>query len=299
MLISKNWDDYKILDAGDGLKLEAVGQYTFVRPDSQVVWKKQNESLWQKPDAYYHRSSKGGGYWEYNKKIKTPFNISYSITNQQTKEQKKLLFMIEPTNFKHISIFPEQASNWDFIYNKISNASRPVKVLNLFAYTGAATVAAAASNNTDEVVHLDAAKKIVGMAKHNIEINNLTDKCVRFIVDDAMEFVLREGRRGRKYDAIIMDPPVYGRGPNGQMWQLEDNLYPLIEACKKILVNNPLFFLINCYTTSISHLSLKNILSTSLGYSNNSSVESGEIALPIENSSLLLAAGIYARYHSS
>ncbi len=296
MLISDNWEDYKILDAGDGEKLESVGKYTFVRPDAQVVWKKQNSSLWQKPDAYYHRSTKGGGHWDFNKKIKTPFNISYTITNDKTKEQKKLLFMIEPTNFKHISIFPEQASNWDFIYNKIANANRPVKILNLFAYTGAATVAAAASNNTDEVVHLDAAKKIVGMAKSNIEINNLTDKCVRFIVDDAMEFVLREGRRGRKYDAIIMDPPVYGRGPNGQMWQLEDNLYPLIEACKKILVDNPLFFLINCYTTSISHLSLKNILSTSLN-SSNANVESGEIALPIENSNMLLAAGIYARYH--
>ncbi len=295
MLISNNWDDYKILDAGDGEKLESVGGYTFVRPDSQVVWKKQNENLWQKIDAHYHRSNKGGGYWEYNKKIKTPFNISYTITNDKTKKQQKLLFSIEPTNFKHISIFPEQASNWDFIYNKIANANRPIKVLNLFAYTGAATVAAAAANNTDEVVHLDAAKKIVGMAKRNIEINNLTDKCVRFIVDDAMEFVLREGRRGRKYDAIIMDPPVYGRGPNGQMWQLEDSLYPLIEACKKILVDNPLFFLINCYTTSISHFSLKNILSTSLN-STNASVESGEIALPIDNSNLLLAAGIYARY---
>ncbi len=296
MLISNNWIDYKILDAGDGEKLESVGGYTFVRPDSQVVWKKQNKILWEKVDAYYHRSAKGGGHWDFNKKIKTPFNISYTITNSKNNESKKLLFAIEPTSFKHISIFPEQASNWDFIYNKIANANKPVKVLNLFAYTGAATVAAAASGNTEEVVHLDAAKKIVGMAKRNIEINNLTDRCVRFIVDDAMEFVLREGRRGRKYDAIIMDPPVYGRGPNGQMWQLEDSLYPLIDACKNILVDSPLFFLINCYTTSISHLSLKNILSTSFPNIDGSGVESGEIALPIENSSLLLPAGIYARY---
>ena len=290
MIISDKWQDYKILDAGDGEKLERVGSYILRRPDSQVIWKKTNEAIWNKVDAHYHRSNKGGGYWQYNKKIESPWTISYNV-----EKNKSLKFIIEPTGFKHISIFPEQAVNWQFIYNSITNSDRPINVLNLFAYTGAATVASALAN-ANEVVHVDSAKKMVELGKKNIDINNLNSKKVRFIVDDVMKFVLREGRRGRKYDAIIMDPPVYGRGPDGELWQIERSLSDLIYACKEILSDKPLFFIINCYTTSISHISLKNILDISIMKDRAGSVESGEIGIPIEKTNMLLPTGIYARY---
>lgn len=289
LLISNEWKDYKILDSGEGQKLENIGGFLVSRPDSQVIWNKQHTNLWNNLNAIYHRSKEGGGYWEYFKRPKDNFQIKY----------KDMSFYIEFTNFKHIGIFPEQSSNWDFIIEKISEAKskqREVKVLNLFAYTGCATVASVFAG-ADEVVHVDASKKIVAHAKKNIELNNFQDKKVRFIIEDVIKFVLREIRRGRKYDCIIMDPPVYGRGPEGELWQIETSLVSLIAECMKLLSDKPILFLINCYTSSVSHISLKNILQTMIKTEGN--IESGEIALPIENSNLTLPCGIYGRYYSN
>lgn len=291
MLIANKWKDYKILDTGDGEKLERVGKYTIRRPDSQVIWPKTNPDIWNKADAVYHRSEKGGGHWEFQKKLPETWTISYDGIGGDI----NLKFNIELTGFKHISLFPEQAVNWDYIYKSIKSAKRNISVLNLFAYTGAATVASAAAG-AKEVVHVDAAKRIVSMAKENIRINNLENQNVRFMVDDVMKFVLREARRGRKYDAVIMDPPVYGRGPSGEMWQIEKSLSQLISACENILSDNPLFFIINCYTTGLSHISLNNILSMSFGRRDKGEVQSGEICIAVDSSSVLLPAGIYGRY---
>ena len=259
-----------------------------MRPDSQIIWQKQLNK-WNNLDAIYHRSDKGGGYWQYINTPKENFIIKY----------KDLSFKIEFTNFKHIGLFPEQAVNWQFIIDKIkekktsTHQNKEIKALNLFAYTGGATVACAYAD-CDEIVHVDASKKIVGHAKTNIEINGFQNKKVRFIIEDVIKFVLREVRRERKYDVIIMDPPVYGRGPNGELWQIETSLTRLVEECVKLLSSSPILFLINCYTASFSHISLKNILQTQI--KNKGSFESGEIALPIENTDLILPSGIYARF---
>ena len=254
MLLADKWQDYKIIDCGDGQKLENIGGFIISRPDSQVIWSKHLVK-WNNLDAIYHRSDKGGGYWQYINKPKNNFIINY----------QNLLFQIEFTNFKHIGIFPEQAVNWQFIIEKIkekklsSYKNKEIKVLNLFAYTGGATVACAYAG-CDEIVHVDSSKKIVGHAKKNIEINNLQEKKIRFIIEDVIKFVSREIRRNRKYDIIIMDPPVYGRGPNGELWQIDNSLSKLVEECIKLLSYNPILFLINCYTASFSHISLKNVL---------------------------------------
>lgn len=251
MLLADKWKDYKIIDCGEGEKLENIGGFLVSRPDSQVIWSKQLKK-WNNLDAIYHRSDKGGGYWQYINKPKDNFIIKY----------QDLSFKIEFTNFKHIGIFPEQAVNWQFIIDKIkekkssSHKNKEIKALNLFAYTGGATVACAYAD-CDEVVHVDASKKIVGHAQKNIEINNLQNKKVRFIIEDVIKFVLREIRRERKYDVIIMDPPVYGRGPNGELWQIETSLKRLVEECIKLLSDEPILFLINCYTASFSNISLK------------------------------------------
>lgn len=290
MLLADKWKDYKIIDCGEGEKLENIGGFLVSRPDSQVIWSKQLKK-WEKLDAIYHRSDKGGGYWQYINKPKDNFIIKY----------QDLSFKIEFTNFKHIGIFPEQAVNWQFIIDKIkekkssTHINKEIKALNLFAYTGGATVACAYAD-CDEVVHVDASKKIVGHAQKNIEINNLQNKKVRFIIEDVIKFVLREIRRERKYDVIIMDPPVYGRGPNGELWQIETSLKRLVEECVKLLSDEPILFLINCYTASFSHISLKNILSTSIKH--RGIFESGEIGLPIENADIILPCGIYARFYS-
>lgn len=290
MLLADKWKDYKIIDCGEGEKLENIGGFLVSRPDSQVIWSKQLKK-WDKLDAIYHRSDKGGGYWQYINKPKDNFIIKY----------QDLSFKIEFTNFKHIGIFPEQAVNWQFIIDKIkekkssTHINKEIKALNLFAYTGGATVACAYAD-CDEVVHVDASKKIVGHAQKNIEINNLQNKKVRFIIEDVIKFVLREIRRERKYDVIIMDPPVYGRGPNGELWQIETSLKRLVEECVKLLSDEPILFLINCYTASFSHISLKNILATSIKH--NGVFESGEIGIPIENSDIILPCGIYARFYS-
>lgn len=288
MLLADKWKDYKIIDAGDGEKLERVGNFLISRPDSQIIWNKQKDK-WENLDAIYHRLDKGGGYWEYINKPKENFIIKY----------QDLSFYIEFTNFKHIGLFPEQAVNWQFIIDKIKekkskiNSNKEIKALNLFAYTGGATVSCAYAG-CDEVVHVDASKKIVGHAKRNIELNKLKNKKVRFIIEDVIQFVLREVRRGRKYDIIIMDPPVYGRGPKGELWQIETSLTKLTKECIKLFSDEPILFLINCYTASFSHISLKNILETNIKL--EGFFESGEIGLPIENSKLILPCGIYARF---
>ncbi len=288
MTLANNWNDYKILDAGNGLKIELIKDYTVIRPDSQIIWDKINPEIWKKVDAIYHRNKEGGGYWQFNKKIDQAFFINY----------KALKFNIELTSFKHIGLFPEQAANWDFIIDKVSSESkkREIKVLNLFAYTGGATVAAVYAN-AHETVHVDSSKRIVGTAKKNIELNNLQNKTVRYIIEDATKFVMREIRRGRKYDVIIMDPPVYGRGPDGELWQIETSLVDLVRKCNELLSSDPILMLINSYTSSFSNVALKNMMEGIVTPKHKGRVESGEIGIPIENSNISLPCGIFSRWY--
>ncbi len=283
MNLSDEWKDYECISAGNGEKLERWGSVILRRPDPQAMWIIKNSDLWNNPDAYYHRSNKGGGYWDFYKNVPEYWTINY----------KNLKFKVSPTNFKHTGIFPEQATNWDFSMNKIKNANRNIKVLNLFAYTGAATMAAASAGAS--VVQVDASKGMTEWAKENMHLCGLDNANIRFIVDDCMKFVQREYRRGNKYDVIIMDPPSYGRGPNGEMWKFEHNLDNLIKECLKILSDEPLFFLINSYTTGISSTVLYNILKTSMEkYKGH--VTSGELGLPITDNNLVLPCGIYGRW---
>lgn len=288
MRISNDWKDYECIDAGNGEKLERWGNIIFRRPEPQAMWNVEKTGVWNKVDGFYHRSSKGGGYWEFNTKLKEFWTINY----------KDLKFKVSPTNFKHTGLFPEQAINWDFSMNKIKNSKRPIKVLNLFAYTGAATMAASIAG-ASEVVQVDASKGMTEWAKENMKLCGLENNKIRFIVDDCLKFVLREERRGNKYDAIIMDPPSYGRGPNGEVWKFEQNLDILINACLKILSDKPLFFLINAYTTGISSTVLYNILKTTLERKYGGSTDSGEIGLPITTNNLVLPCGIYGRWQSN
>ena len=271
----------------DGQKLEQWGNIVLSRPDPQIVWKnKSYPEEWKKANAVYSRSKTGGGSWEYKKKIPAAWQIKY----------KDLTFNIKPMGFKHTGLFPEQAVNWDWMRNKIKNAKREIKVLNLFAYTGGATVACLAEGAS--VCHVDSSKGMVTWAKENVNSSRLGDKKVRYIVDDVVKFVNREIRRGNKYDAIIMDPPSYGRGTNGEVWQFENNIYDLVELCTKVLSDNPLFFLINSYTTGISSTVLANILNLTVTKKYKGKVESGEIGLPMEKSSLVLPAGIFGRWEN-
>ncbi len=286
MLLSNEWIDYECLSAGNGEKLERWGNVILRRPDPQAMWPIKNSNLWNNIDAFYHRSNKGGGYWEYKKKLPDHWIIKY----------KDLKFKVSPTNFKHTGLFPEQAANWDFSINKIKNSKRKIKVLNLFAYTGGATMAASYAGA--DVVHVDASKGMVEWAKENMKLCGLENNKIRFIVDDCLKFVQREFRRGNKYDVIIMDPPSYGRGPNGEMWKFEDNLYNLINECLKILSDEPLFFLINAYTTGISSTVLYNILKTTLESKYKGKVTAGEIGLPIKDNNLVLPCGIYGRWEN-
>ena len=249
MNIANEWKDYKILDMADGQKLEKWGDVILSRPDPQIIWKdKSYPEKWKNINATYHRSKTGGGAWEYNKKMPQQWQIKY----------KDLTFNIKPMGFKHTGLFPEQAVNWDWMMDKIKNAKREIKVLNLFAYTGGATVACSAAGAS--VCHVDSSKGMVTWAKENIASSGLAERPVRYIIDDVVKFVNREIRRGNKYDAIIMDPPSYGRGANGEVWQFENNIYDLVELCTNVLSDNPLFFLINSYTTGISSKVLENIL---------------------------------------
>ena len=285
MRVSNEWQSYECIDAGNGEKLERWGNVIFRRPDPQAMWPVKYTDVWKKVDGFYHRSSKGGGYWDFKTKLPDYWVINY----------KDLAFKVSPTNFKHTGLFPEQATNWDFMMDKIRGANRPIKVLNLFAYTGGATMACAKAGAT-EVVHVDASKGMNEWAKENMHLSKLDDCKIRFIVDDCLKFVEREARRGHKYDAIVMDPPSYGRGPNGEMWKFEQNLDNLIKACLNILSDKALFFLINDYTTGISSTVLYNILKTTIEPLYNGKIDAGEVGLPITNNNLILPCGIYGRW---
>lgn len=280
--LSQNWEEYKCLATGDGEKLEKWGNVILRRPDPQIIWNKSNDEIWDSWDGYYHRSNRGGGSWEFKRKLEDSWKIHY----------RDLTFKVSPTNFKHTGIFPEQAVNWDYVIDKIKQAKKEeFRVLNLFAYTGCATMAAASAGAT-EVVHVDAAKGMIEWAKENRDLCGLTDKKIRFIVDDVIKFLEREKRRGRTYHGIIMDPPSYGRGPNGEVWRLEDNLQELLLKARDVLDADYSFLLINSYTTGVSPTSLGNILRLTFG---ESIVETGEIGLPVMENELVLPCGIYGR----
>lgn len=286
MIIADKWIDYELLDTGSGEKLEKWGKYILRRPDPQAMWPRTNQN-WNKVDAHYHRSKNGGGNWEFKNNLSQTWEIRY----------KDLKFNIKPMGFKHTGIFPEQAANWDWMQDKIKASDKQLEVLNLFAYTGGATVACAGAGA--KVCHVDAAKGMVLMAKDNLKISGLSDKPVRFIVDDVVKFVEREIRRGNKYDGIIMDPPVYGHGPNGEVWSIEKDLYDLIEKCIKVLSEKPTFIVINCYTGGISPLSLQNLMHMSIGKVFKGNITCEEIGLPIKSSGLVLPCGITGRWESN
>jgi len=286
MEISKDWKDYEILDMADGEKLERWGDIILIRPDPQIIWKNKSfPEKWKTANATYVRSNTGGGMWKYNKKVPASWKIKY----------KDLTFNIKPMGFKHTGLFPEQAVNWDWMIDKIKSAKREINVLNLFAYTGGATVACSYAGA--KVVHVDSSKGMVTWAKENAETSGLKDKPIRYIVDDVRKFVEREIRRGNKYDAIIMDPPSYGRGKNGEVWQFENNISDLVNLCKQVLSDKPLFFLINSYTTGISSRVLEDILYLELDRKDGK-LSSGEIGLPMKDSKLVLPCGIYGRWES-
>lgn len=286
MKIASNWKDYEILDMANGEKLERWGNVTLVRPDPQIIWKQKSFSnKWKEVNAVYNRSKTGGGSWNYKKQMPKAWQIKY----------KNLTFNIKPMGFKHTGLFPEQAVNWDWMINKIENErkhKKEIKVLNLFAYTGGATVACLSAGAS--VCHVDSSKGMVSWAKENVISSKLADRKVRYIIDDVVKFVQREIRRGNKYDAIIMDPPSYGRGAKGEVWQFENNIYDLVELCTQVLSDDPLFFLINSYTTGISAKVLENMLR--LEIKKKGTLSSGEIGLPMKNSEIVLPCGIYARW---
>lgn len=279
----EDWKEYTCIDTGDGEKLEKIGNITVRRPDPWCIWKKEEENTWNKVDAHYHRSNSGGGYWEYKKKINEFWNIKY----------KDYTFRISLTPFKHIGLFPEQAYNWNFIEEKLKN-TKDKKVLNLFSYTGAASVVAA--KNGAYVTQVDAAKGMNEWSKENAKLNEV-DNRIRFITDDVIKFVEREIRRGNKYDAIIMDPPSYGRGPNKELWRLEDNLYELIEKTMQLLSEGPLFVIVNCYSSGITPLILNNLLNKTIKKTYNGNIETNELGLPIQNQNMILPCGIYGRWY--
>ena len=283
MIVANDWKDYEIIDMANGEKLERWGGITLIRPDPQIIWKEKSfPSKWKSANARYARSKTGGGNWEYKTRIPDKWSIKY----------KNLVFNIKPMGFKHTGLFPEQAVNWDWMINKIQEEKRDIKVLNLFAYTGGATVACLSAGAY--VCHVDSSKGMVQWAKENVISSKLQDRPVRYIIDDVVKFVEREIRRGNTYDAIIMDPPSYGRGAKGEVWQFEENISDLVNLCTKVLSDNPLFFLINSYTTGISPEVLSNILKINVKYKGK--ISAGEIGLPMQNSNLVLPCGIYGRW---
>lgn len=285
MNIARDWVDYEIIDMADGDKLERWGDTILIRPDPQIIWKEKSfPEKWKTANAVYNRSKTGGGSWNYKTKVSESWKIKY----------KELTFNIKLMGFKHTGLFPEQAVNWDWMIDKIKSAKRPIKVLNLFAYTGGASVACLYAGAS--VCHVDSSKGMVAWAKENVISSNLQDKQIRYIVDDVVKFVQREIRRGNTYDAIIMDPPSYGRGANGEVWQFEDSISDLIKLCMQVLSDNPLFFLINSYTTGISSNVLSNILELNISKKYKGKITSGEIGLPMKNSKLVLPCGIYGRW---
>ena len=284
MWLADQWKDYEVLDTSNGEKLERWGDYFLVRPDPQVLWDTPKKlRQWKKPNGHYHRSHKGGGQWEFFDLPKT-WDIQY----------KELKFHLQPFSFKHTGLFPEQAVNWDWFSDKIRKANRPVKVLNLFAYTGGATLAAAAAGAS--VTHVDASKGMVNWAKENAQLSGLREKPIRWLVDDCVKFVEREIRRGNHYDGIIMDPPSYGRGPKGEIWKIEEKIYPFIELCTKILSDDPLFFLVNSYTTGLQPAVLTYMLETQVAAKFGGKVVSDEIGLPVSYNGLVLPCGASGRW---
>ena len=285
MNISNEWKDYEIIDTSNGMKLERWNNIYLLRPDPQIIW--NNGNLLDKYnyiDAVYYRSNKGGGHWE---------NIN-NIPNSWIVNYKNLKFNIKQMGFKHTGLFPEQAVNWDFMINKIKKSKRHIKVLNLFGYTGGATIACMSAGA--HVTHVDSSRGMVDWCKENISLNELDNTNVRYIVDDVVKFVQREIRRGNKYDAIIMDPPSYGRGSNGEVWDIEKNLDYLVKICSEILSDNPLFFLINSYTTGLSSTVLSNLLKIIINSKYNGTISCGEVGLPIKTNNLVLPCGIYGRW---
>ncbi len=284
MNIANEWKDYEIIDMANGEKLERWGNIKLIRPDPQIIWKNKSfPNEWKNANARYNRSNTGGGAWEYKKRLPESWQVKY----------KNLTFNIKPMGFKHTGLFPEQAVNWDWMINKIQQSKRNIKVLNLFAYTGGATVACLSAGAS--VCHVDSSKGMTTWAKENVESSGLRERPVRFIIDDVAKFVQREIRRGNKYDAIVMDPPSYGRGKNGEVWQFENNIADLVELCMQVLSDDPLFFLINSYTTGISSRVLANLLELNMK-NHKGKITSGEIGLPMKNSNLVLPCGIYGRW---
>lgn len=283
MWLADSWKDYEVIDCSKGEKLERWGDYILVRPDPQVIWDTpRKEKGWHKMNAHYHRSKKGGGEWEF-----------FDLPQQWSIHYRNLTFQLKPFSFKHTGLFPEQAANWDWFSELIKKAGRPVKVLNLFAYTGGATIAAAAAGAS--VTHVDASKGMVTWAKENAASSGLADAPIRWIVDDCVKFVEREIRRGNHYDAIIMDPPSYGRGPKGEIWKIEESIHPLVKLCAQLLVDRPLFFLINSYTTGLQPAVLSYLIGTELKRFPGK-VTADEIGLPVSSNELTLPCGASGRF---
>ena len=283
MKLVKDFYEYKILDMKDGLKLESWNGVILSRPDPQIIWSEGQSEEWKRADAKYHRSNTGGGNWELKK----------TVPNWQIHYQD-LTFNLKPMGFKHTGLFPEQAYNWNLIREKIRNANREVKVLNLFAYTGAASIAALSEGAS--VVHVDSSRGMIDWAKENVKSNNLEDRPIRFLVDDVVKFVEREIRRGNKYDIILMDPPSFGRGANKEVWNIENDLFDLVQKCSEILSDDPCLFIINSYTTGLSKTILENILELTVNKKYKGTISSDELGIKEENRGLILPCGIYARW---
>ena len=282
MRIAESWRDYELIDASAGERLERWGSVVLIRPDPQVIWQNPEPSpLWASADARYIRSASGGGEWEFYKKLPESWEINY----------KNLRFKVKPTGFKHTGLFPEQAVNWDLCSELIKNAKKPLKILNLFSYTGGATLACAASCENAEICHLDAVKNMVEWAGENAALSGLKNRKIRWIIDDAMKFIAREKRRGNKYDAIILDPPSYGRGTGGEMWKLEDSIHDLMSDCAEILSDEPLFVLLNSYTTGLSPSVTAYLLKMTIGRKYKCEIEAGEIGLPVTTTGLAIPCG--------
>lgn len=285
MLVARDWEDYELLDAGHGEKLERWGSVVLRRPDPQAIWPPVRDARkWDQADAVYHRSASGGGHWENKRRVPNAWTVKY----------RDYRFHIEPTGFKHTGLFPEQAVNWDWMRALIEGSGQRVRVLNLFAYTGGATVALAAAGA--EVCHVDAARRMVQRAKDNVQLSGLGQRPVRYITDDVMKFIQREQRRGNVYEGIVMDPPSYGRGPTGELWKLEETLFELIANCAKLLAPNALFMLVNSYTSGFSPTVAANMLKTLVAHERGGQVTCGEIGLPVAASDLLLPCGSYGRW---
>ena len=292
MWLADQWNDYEVIDCSKGEKLERWGDYLLVRPDPQVIWDTpKKEKGWRKMNGHYHRSSKGGGEWEFFQ-LPKEWTIQYSLPIN-----KKLTFHLKPFSFKHTGLFPEQAANWNWFSQLIADAvskGRQVKVLNLFAYTGGATLAAAAAGAS--VTHVDASKGMVTWAKENAASSGLSDAPIRWIVDDCVKFVEREIRRGNHYDAIIMDPPSYGRGPKGEIWKIEDAIHPLVKLCVQLLSDDPLFFLINSYTTGLAPSVLSYMMGVEIVPKFGGTVKAEEVGLPVSQNGLVLPCGASGRW---